>query len=99
VPRSSARSAPQLLTPAEAAQLLSVSPRTITNWIHDDRIPYVTLPSGGYRVPLHALLRSLGGNYDLAQDFRAAQDDDRDEAETRAGEAATRPEHRAVGRI
>lgn len=70
---------PQLITTKQAAEMLSVSPRTVLNWIKDDAIPYVELPSAGsrrheYRIPMHALLRSLSGNYDLASEFRGADD-------------------------
>ena len=72
-------STPRLVTTKEAAELLSVSPRTVLNWIQDDAIPYVELPSRGgqrreYRIPLQGLLRSLAGNYDLAGEFTAADD-------------------------
>jgi excisionase family DNA binding protein len=64
----------RLLTTEEAAQLLNVDRRTILNWIKGDRIPYVKLPGGErraqYRVPRLALLSMLGGNYDLAKQFR-----------------------------
>ena len=70
---------PELITTRQAAEMLSVSPRTVLNWIRDDAIPYVELPSRGdqrheYRIPLHGLLRSLSGNYDLAAEFRGADD-------------------------
>jgi excisionase family DNA binding protein len=70
---------PQLITTKEAADLLSVSSRTVLNWIRDDAIPYVELPSRGdqrheYRIPLHGLLRSLSGNYDLAAEFHGADE-------------------------
>lgn len=60
---------PQLLTVAQAASLLSVSDRTIRRWIEADRIPYLELPSGGYRIPQGALLASLRGTYDLAKEL------------------------------
>jgi excisionase family DNA binding protein len=60
----------QLITAHEAAELLNVNVRTIHGWIAKGTIPYVTLPSSGtkpsYRIPLHGLLESLSGNYDLA---------------------------------
>ena len=66
-------SRPRLLTTREAADLLRVSQRTITQWIADDRIPYVRLPAAGdrpsYRIPLTGLLRTLSGNFDLASDL------------------------------
>src|SRR3954471_10505282 len=68
MPRTNTRNGPQLLTTAEAAELLSVSVRTVQGWIKDQRIPFVQLPSGMYRIPLQALLASLGGTYDLADD-------------------------------
>jgi excisionase family DNA binding protein len=61
---------PQLLTVAQAASLLSVSDRTIRRWIEVERIPYVVLPSGGYRIPQGALLASLRGNYNLAEELK-----------------------------
>ena len=68
---------PRFLTTKEAASLLRVSPRTVLNWIEQDAIPYVALPSAGgrrreYRIPRHGLLRSLAANYDLGQDFAAS---------------------------
>jgi excisionase family DNA binding protein len=69
--------APQLLTVAAAAELLSVSHRTVLNWIKQDAIPYVALPGGGkasYRIPMHALLGTLRGNYDLAAEIRRQAD-------------------------
>jgi excisionase family DNA binding protein len=68
--RNRAPGAPQLLTVAAAAELLNVSHRTVLNWIKRDDIPYIELPGGGkasYRIPMHALLASLRGNYDLAE--------------------------------
>ncbi len=61
---------PQLLTVAQAAALLQVSERTIRRWIEGDKIPYLELPGGGYRIPQGALLSSLRGNYDLASELR-----------------------------
>jgi excisionase family DNA binding protein len=69
---TSARS--RLITTSEAAQLLNVSRRTVTNWIKEDLIPYVQLPGGDYRIPLDALLRSLSGTYDLAAELRGLED-------------------------
>lgn len=60
---------PQLLTVTQAASLLKVSDKTIRRWIEAERIPYLRLPSGGYRIPQGALLASLSGNYDLAAEL------------------------------
>lgn len=61
---------PQMITPQEAASFLHVSPRTVLNWIEQDRIPYITLPGGSertqYRIPLSGLVSSLSGTFDLA---------------------------------
>jgi excisionase family DNA binding protein len=57
---------PQLLKVTEVARLLAVKPRTVQNWIDHDRIPYLRLPGGDYRIPLQGLLSSLEGTYDLA---------------------------------
>ena len=69
MPVISARS--RLLTTREAAELLNVSPRTITKWISEDRVSYLRLPGGEYRLPLSALLDSLSGTYDLAAELQA----------------------------
>jgi excisionase family DNA binding protein len=61
---------PQLLTVSEAAELLKVNERTIRRWIEAEKIPYLELPGGAYRVPQGALLASLRGNYDLAAELR-----------------------------
>jgi excisionase family DNA binding protein len=55
----------RLLTTREAGELLHVTPRTVTNWIRDERVPYVRLPGGEYRLPLDGLLDCISGTYDL----------------------------------
>jgi excisionase family DNA binding protein len=59
-------SQPVLLTVSQAASLLRVSDRTVRRWIEAERIPFLKLPSGAYRIPQGALLASLRGTYDLA---------------------------------
>lgn len=61
--------APKLLTVAQAASLLAVSEKTVRRWIDAERIPYLKLPGGGYRIPQGALLASLGGNYALGDEL------------------------------
>jgi excisionase family DNA binding protein len=65
------RSQPKLLSTKQAAELLNVSKRTILNWIESDKVPYVKLPGGDYRVPLAGLLASLSGTYRLDEEIRA----------------------------
>lgn len=65
--------APKLVTVAQAASLLAVSEKTVRRWIDDERIPYLKLPSGGYRIPQGALLASLGGNYALADELEETE--------------------------
>lgn len=60
---------PRLMTIAQAASLLAVSEKTVRRWIADERIPYLRLPGGGYRIPQGALLASLGGNYALGDEL------------------------------
>lgn len=60
----------QLLTVAEAAALLKVNERTVRRWIEAEKVPYLELPSGSYRIPQSALLASLRGNFDLATELR-----------------------------
>jgi excisionase family DNA binding protein len=60
---------PKLLTVAQAASLLAVSEKTVRRWIDNERIPYLRLPGGGYRIPQGALLASLGKNYALGDEL------------------------------
>jgi excisionase family DNA binding protein len=73
------RLSPRLLTTREAAELLRVSQRTILNWIEAETIPYLELPTPGkrreYRIPLVALLQSLRGNFDIAGELRATDEE------------------------
>jgi excisionase family DNA binding protein len=85
MPTTAAR--PQLLTVPEAASLLSVSDRTIRRWIDAEKIPYLKLPSGGYRIPQGALLASLRGNYDLASELRELDERYADLSEEQVREA------------
>jgi excisionase family DNA binding protein len=55
-----------VLSVARAASLLNVSEQTIRRWIETDKIPFLRLPSGAYRIPQGGLLASLEGTYDLA---------------------------------
>lgn len=64
------RSQPQLLSTKQAADLLNVSKRTVLNWIESEKIPYIKLPGGDYRVPLAGLLASLSGTYRLDEEIR-----------------------------
>jgi excisionase family DNA binding protein len=73
-------SRPQLITVAQAADLLNVSDRTIRRWIENEKIPFLELPGGAYRIPQGALLASLRGNYDLGRELRDF--DDRNAART-----------------
>jgi len=61
--------APKLITIAQAASLLAVSEKTVRRWIKGERIPFLRLPSGGYRIPQGALLASLGGTYALGNEL------------------------------
>lgn len=61
---------PTLLTVTQAAALLNVSDKTIRRWIDAEKIPFLELPSRGYRIPQNALLASLRGTYDLAAELR-----------------------------
>lgn len=56
---------PNLLTTQQVAAMLKVSSRTVTNWVRADRVPYVRLPGGEYRIPEAGLLNSLSGTYDI----------------------------------
>jgi excisionase family DNA binding protein len=64
-------SQPKLLSTKQTAELLNVSRRTILNWIEADKVPYIKLPGGDYRIPLTGLLASLSGTYCLDEEIRA----------------------------
>lgn len=83
---------PQLLTVAQAASLLSVSDRTVRRWIESEKIPYLELPSGGYRIPQGALLASLRGNYDLAGELRELDERNSEVSEDEVRELASEAE-------
>jgi excisionase family DNA binding protein len=70
--------APQLLKPSEVALLLRVSRSTVNNWIHQERVPYLELPGGDYRIPLRGLMLSLKGNLDLTEALHVLEDAARD---------------------
>ena len=57
----------RLVSTADAAKLLGVSQRTVVNWIKADRVRYVELPGGNYRIPLSDLLSALGGTFDMRE--------------------------------
>jgi excisionase family DNA binding protein len=61
----------RLVSTGEAARLLGVNSRTVLNWIKGDKIPYVQLPGGDYRIPLGALVQCLPGTYDLGAELQA----------------------------
>jgi excisionase family DNA binding protein len=88
MPTTAAR--PQLLTVAQAASLLNVSDRTIRRWIEAEKIPYLELPSGGYRIPQGALLASLRGNYDLGSELAKLDERYAEVSEDQVKEALTK---------
>jgi excisionase family DNA binding protein len=45
----------------KAAEILGVSKRTLYNWIRQDKIEYVKLPNGHYRIPETEILKMLYG--------------------------------------
>lgn len=51
-----------------------MSEKTIRRWIDAEKIPFLRLPGGQYRIPQGALLASLSGNYDLATELRELDD-------------------------
>jgi excisionase family DNA binding protein len=65
---------PVLLTVPQAASLLGVSDRTVRRWIKAERIPFLRLPTGEYRIPQGALLASLRGTYDLASELQQLEE-------------------------
>ena len=49
--------APEYLTPAAAARLLRVSPKTITRWAREGKVPSVTTLGGHRRFPRQVIER------------------------------------------
>jgi excisionase family DNA binding protein len=81
---------PQLITVAEAAELLSVNHATIRGWIERDQIPYIQLRGAdraSYRIPLNGLLSVLSGSPDLVDELRHTAAADVGEAAERRREA------------
>jgi excisionase family DNA binding protein len=68
MPATSAK--PKLLSTRQAAELLNVNRRTVLNWIEADKVPYIKLPGGDFRIPLAGLLASLQGTYRLDEEIR-----------------------------
>lgn len=62
----------RLVSTTEAANLLGVDRRTVVNWIKADRVRYVELPGGSYRIPLSDLLAALGGTFDMREVVESA---------------------------
>jgi excisionase family DNA binding protein len=85
---------PRLLTTSEVAAVVRVTPRTVQNWIENQRIPHVELPGGQYRIPLQGLITSLSGNYDLNAELAVGESlvDDLEVIEQTASAAATEAE-------
>jgi excisionase family DNA binding protein len=50
--------APSYLLPAEVAELLSVSPRTVSRWAKEDKLPFIKTLGGHRRYP-EAQIRQL----------------------------------------
>lgn len=54
-----------LLTVREVARLLRVAESTVRKWVAAERVPFIELPGGEYRIPRTELIRGLRGNVDL----------------------------------
>ncbi len=66
--RVKAKAVPILMTVDETADLLNIERTKVLEWIMDNRIPFVELPSDDdpvYRIPTAALVARLGGKYKL----------------------------------
>jgi excisionase family DNA binding protein len=55
VPRKRGAAGEEYIAPAEAARLLKVSPRTITRWAREGRLPSITTLGGHRRFPRAAI--------------------------------------------
>ena len=87
-----------MLTTREAGELLRVSPRMVTNWIRDGRVPYIRLPGGEYRLPLDGLLDSISGTYDLRTRVEGAVELDEGARARRRADLAL-PMHERLARV
>jgi hypothetical protein len=61
----SERSKPQLLTPEAIAESIAVDREEVYRWMAEDRVPFVDLQNGEYRIPLQGLHNALPELLDL----------------------------------
>lgn len=89
-----------LLTVGEVSRILRVAESTVRKWIGANRIPFIELPGGDYRIPKKELLRSLRANVDVGEiltriEARLSSVRETDIEETIAEVRAGRRAHRA----
>jgi excisionase family DNA binding protein len=78
------------LTVGEVATLLTVSRKTVHDWIRLGKIKHFRIPGGKYRIPRAQLLATLEGNYDFAAEL--AELDQRSDDEPEGDSVRSDPE-------
>lgn len=48
----------RMVNTVKAAEIASVTVRTIYNWVHTNKVEYVRTPTGGVRIYVDTLLRA-----------------------------------------
>jgi predicted site-specific integrase-resolvase len=79
--KMSERSKPQLLTPEAAAESIAVDREQVYLWMAEDRVPFVDLQDGEYRVPLQGLHNALPELLDLEDELDTLYEEDSSSAD------------------
>jgi hypothetical protein len=64
----------QLINPEQAAELRAVDREQVYLWMSDDKVPYVDLQNGEFKLPLHGFLQCIPELCDLPGELRALDD-------------------------
>lgn len=62
---------PSILDPEDIAELVAVDREQVYSWMSEDKIPYVDLGKGEYKIPLGGFQNMMPQLFDLAGDLEA----------------------------
>jgi hypothetical protein len=65
---------PQLLDPEDIAEFVAVEREQVYLWMAEDKIPYVDLQNGEYKIPLHGFQCVMHELFDLEADLQTLND-------------------------
>jgi hypothetical protein len=60
---------PQLVDPEDIAEFVAVDREQVYRWIAEDRIPFVDLQDGEYKIPLHGFQGAMSQLFDMEGDM------------------------------